>query len=141
MPPFGDFVQFVREHPEPFLATFGFLIPLLIGIIGFLFKHTLDAMQAADVALRTDLIKVMERHGSDVVMMRAALVEQGQGIDEKIDRLACIMLEQWERFYAEMTTQGQRLATLEGEHRILFGQHTRRHGDRSPVDPENGGGD
>jgi hypothetical protein len=114
------FIQFVQEHPTVFVTIAGFFIPSLMGIIAYLFKRSFDAQERVVEAFRLEMRDVALRHINDNATLAKAVAEQSIATDSKIDHMARVMLDQWERFYGEMQKQSATLLKLQAEHNAVF---------------------
>lgn len=116
-------ISFVQQHPAAFIAFVGMLLPILLGIIGYFFKRTLDMIVIADANFREELKG-----------LALSMAHQNEVMDAKLDRLSELIL-----------SQERRLSSLEGEHSILSKHHYAmlRKTDYTETHhrPENGGGD
>jgi hypothetical protein len=142
MPDPSAFEQFIVQNPSVVAWVWGGLasfIAALGGIVMYFVRSTMNGLEVGARSLRENFTALAAQEARDIIVLREALLMQDRALGERLDQLSKIMLDQWERFHAEMQAQGSRLSRLEGEHSVLHS--LRRREDAAKVNAENGGGD
>ncbi len=116
-------LQFAKEHPGALIAIVGFMLTSCLGVIGFFLKRILDSSAAADSSQRKDLHDLMDLHRADMQRQSDSMQILERKTDERLAELSRLLVDQFSRLTEAMRRQSERLASLEGEHRVLAAVH------------------